>query len=87
MLAKNNGKQENDRRKTKKKNKEKKKAKVDKKEKRSKDEKAEKTKSKKFHRRFVSLFCCCFKGQERNDENNEMKETTTEKVRHQDTYV
>ena len=44
--------------------KEKKKAKAQQKEKRETDEKAGKTKPKKFHRRFLSLFCCCFKSQE-----------------------
>ena len=47
--------------------KEKKKTKVQQKGKRETDEKAGKTKSKKFHRRFLSLFCCCFKSQETNE--------------------
>ena len=47
--------------------KEKKKTKVQQKEKRESDESAGKTKSKKFHRRFLSLFCCCFKSQETNE--------------------
>ena len=46
--------------------KEKNKTKVQQKEKRESDESAGKTKSKKFHRRFHSLFCCCFKSQETN---------------------
>ena len=46
--------------------KEKNKTKVQQKEKRESDESAGKTKSKKFHRRFLSLFCCCFKSQETN---------------------
>ncbi len=68
-MSNNNSEPENDKCKAKKKSKGKKKAKVDNKEKRLKDEKAEKTKSKKFHRRLVSLFCCCFNNQERNDQN------------------
>ena len=52
-----------------------------KKEKRLKGEEAEKTKSKKFHRRLVSLFCFCFKSQERNDENNEMEQSTRQQLR------
>jgi hypothetical protein len=79
---KNEDEQENDKCKPKTKSKGKKKAKVHKKEKRSKDGKAEKTKSKKFHRRLVSLFCCCFKSQERNDENNEMEQSTTKDITH-----
>ena len=47
--------------------KEKKKTKVQQKEERESDESAEKTKSKKLHRRFLSLFCCCFKSQETNE--------------------
>ena len=66
---KNEDEQESDKCKSKKKKK--KKTKVHKKEKRLKDEKAEKTKTKKFHRRVISLFCCCFKSQERNDQKNE----------------
>ena len=50
-----------------KKKKEKKKTKVQQKEKRESDESAGKTKSKKLHRRFLSLFCCCFKSQETNE--------------------
>ncbi len=72
LVSKNNVEAENDKRKLKKKNKGKK---VDKKEKRLKDDKAEKTKSKKFHRRLISLFCCCFK-------RNEIEQTTTENRTH-----
>ena len=50
-----------------KKEKEKKKMKVQQKEKRESDDSAGKTKSKKLHRRFLSLFCCCFKSQETNE--------------------
>ena len=75
LVSKNNVEAENDKRKAKKKNKGKKRTKVDKKEKRLKDEKAEKTKSKKFHRRLISLFCCCFK-------RNEIEQTTTENRNH-----
>ena len=63
-MSKNNVGPENDKI-AKKMNKGKEKAKVDKKEKRLKYEKSEKTKSKKFHRRLVSLFCCCFKSEQR----------------------
>ena len=69
LVSNNNSEPENDKCRAKKKNEGKKKAKVDKKEKRLKDKNAEKTKSKKFHRRLVSLFCCCFNSQERNDQN------------------
>ena len=44
-----------------------KKTKVQQKEKRESDESAGQTKSKKLHRRFLSLFCCCFKSQETNE--------------------
>ena len=43
--------------------KEKKKTKVQQKQKRDSDESPGKTRSKKLHRRFLSLFCCCFKSQ------------------------
>ena len=58
--------QENEKCKLKKKR-EKKKTNVRQKEKCDSDESAEKTKSKKLHRRFLSLFCCCFKSQETNE--------------------
>ena len=59
--------------------KEKKKTKVQKKDKRGKNENAEKTKPKGFCRRFLSLFCCCFKSQEKDDKNCEMEQSTPQK--------
>ena len=59
--------------------KEKKNTKVQKNGKRGKDENAEKTKSKGFCRRFLSLFCCCFKSQEKDDKNCEMEQSTPQK--------
>lgn len=54
----------------------------DKKDKRERGANAEKTKSKGFRRRFLSLFCCCFKSQERNDKNGEMEQSTEKGTSH-----
>ena len=53
-----------------------KKTKEDTKEKRLKDKKAKQMESKKFHRRLISLFCCCILSQEKNEEFNEMEQST-----------
>jgi hypothetical protein len=77
---KNEDEQESD--KCKSKNKKKEGKNVHKKEKRLKDENAEKTKTKKFHRRVISLFCCCFKSQERNDQKNERELGRSQFIEH-----
>ena len=53
-----------------------KKTKVNAKEKRLNDKKAKQTKSKKFHRRLISLFCCCVLSQEKNEEFCEIEQST-----------
>ena len=59
--------------------KEKKKTKVQKRDKRGKEEKTGKTKFKGFRQRFLSLFCCCFKSQDRNNKNGGMEQSKLKK--------
>lgn len=72
----------NQKRKIKTKGKKQKLVKADKKRNRSKDEKAAE-RTKRFLHRFFSLFCVCFTRQERNNQNNETKQSTAEKTRTQ----
>ena len=55
--------------------KEKKKTRVQKRDERGKEEKTGKTKFKGFRQRFLSLFCCCFKSQDRNDKDGDMEQS------------
>ena len=59
-----------------------KKTKVDAKEKHLNDRKAKQTKSKKFHRRLISLLCCCVFSQEKNEDFNEIEQSTAKNESH-----